>query len=160
LAPNTDVKHAIHKGVDGIDWQDGNLEHHLKEMITASLAATLIQFPELRNVTYNAEKDIFEKQNESISGRDQHNSRHAESNEFTGRDFQRLAKVSQELQDGRRNGITPSAGRTTLERTVLTGTFLRGTSEQARNTLLARFGVLGSERLSLYCLLLASNVQK
>lgn len=64
-------------GVSGVRWKDGDVAHNLREMINASYEATVKQFPEIRDLRYNPEKDAFEDVNTQ--------------EEFTSADFNDLA---------------------------------------------------------------------
>lgn len=143
-------------GVHGIKWKDGDDAHNLAEMINASYQTTLNQFPEIENMVYNSEKDEFQYRD---SGE-----------EVTKDDLDKLAsRKREESAKGKSSGVGENAsrnsapakitaGRTTLERAVLTGSFLRGTSSE-RSQLLERLGKQHSKRLEkiLYSLDSGSN---
>ena len=73
---------------------------------------------------------------------------HGQSREFTQSDFQELTNLSRGLRDLRGEDFASSAGSTSLERAILTQTFLRAKSSQVRREILDRFSLLGSQRLS------------
>jgi len=120
-------------GVPGLKWRKGDDAGNLKNMIMASYESVKKQFPKIENLAYNQSKDIFE---DSTNG-----------NEFTRQDFRELAQEARGVRDAGAGGASPSAGRTTLERAVLTHTILRGTSGQI-SELLGRLSGVGSERLA------------
>ncbi len=120
-------------GVPGIQWKDGNDAHNLRQMIDASYQATAKQFPEIRDLRYNPDKDVFEN---------------AKTREvLDGKWFDEKAAEIRGLQDTGRAGGAPTAGRRTLERAVLTHTLLRAEGGEVTR-ILERFGQLGSERLT------------
>lgn len=67
-----------------------------------------------------------------------------EHREFTRSDFQELAALARTMPIKRGAAFASSAGSTTLERTVLTQTFLRTKSSEARRELLDRISLLSS----------------
>ncbi len=121
------------EGVPGLKWKKGDDVNNIREMIITSYEAVKNQFPKVEDLTYNPERDIFE---DSTNGQ-----------EFTRRDFRELAETARGMYEPGAGGIAPSAGRTTLERAVLTHSILRGTrSEKSR--ILEQLGGQRSERLT------------
>lgn len=107
--------------------------------------ATKRRYPEIESISYNPEKDIFDG---VASGRLRNDEDGGQHREFTGSDIQKLARTSRAMQDGRGSGFTPSSGRTSIERTILTHSFLQETSREARSKLLDRLSNVGSQRLT------------
>ncbi len=126
--------------VPGITWKDGDDVHNLRQMIGASYQAVRRQFPEMRDLRYNPESDVFE---DVKTGK-----------EWTRDDFNEAARelrAGASGQDHARGkggvGGAATAGGTTLERAVFTQTLLSAESGEVRGRLLERLGSLGSERL-------------
>jgi hypothetical protein len=120
-------------GVPALKWKKGDDVNNIREMIITSYEAVKNQFPKVEDLTYNPEKDIFE---DSTNGR-----------EFTRQDFRRLAETARGMYESGTGGVAPSAGRTTLERAVLTHAVLRGTSSE-KSRILEQLSGQRSERLT------------
>lgn len=131
--------------VPAVKWKMGDDAHNLKQMIMASYEATKRLYPEIESISYNPEKDVFDG---VASGRLKNKENSGQHREFTGSNIQELADVSRRMQDERGSGFTPSAGRTSIERAILTHTFLQETSREARSKILDRLGNVGSQRLT------------
>lgn len=120
-------------GVPGLKWKKGDTENNILEMIRVSHESVKNQFPEIDDLVYNPDKDIFQDVKNG--------------NEFTRQDFRELAREARGLHKSGGSGPTPTAGSTTLERAVLTGTILRGTRSQ-KSKLLEQLSGQRSERLN------------
>ncbi len=146
-------------GVPPLNWEPGNFAHNLREMLKASMAAAERQFPEIRDLQYNPDKDAFENVNTGEV--------------WDERDFDRLARqiritaaaegAAADSEGNGRMGGKPgrarvggpvTTGRKTLERAVVGLTILRSESESGSGKgrigrrILARFGSIGSKRLT------------
>jgi len=116
--------------VSALNWKVGNDQHNIMEMLKASFKATKKQFPEIENIVYDSNTDQFIDK--------------ATENEFTREDFTQLAASKRTGEPGAKSKVT--AGRTTLERAVLTNTLLSAKgAEQA--AILDRLGNELPERL-------------
>ncbi|WP_339898295.1 LPD38 domain-containing protein [uncultured Gilvimarinus sp.] len=116
-----------------INWKDGDDAHNLRQMIDASYDATVKQFPKIKDLVYNPKTDQIE---DSKTGE-----------VWDGKRFDSEARALRGLQNGRGSRGPLTAGRTTLERAVLTNTLSRGTREEIAN-ILEKYGQFGSERLA------------
>lgn len=131
-------------GVPGLKWKKGDTENNILEMIRASYESVKNQFPEIENMIYNPEEDEFQYRD---SGKEVAKD---ELDKLAG--AARAIDVSTDSSMGResrgdssRTKIT--AGRTTIERAILTGSILRGTSSEV-SRLLDKLSEQRSERLT------------
>ena len=129
--------------VKPLDWIEGDHVHNIEQMMFASYEAVAEVYPEIKSVKYNAEKDIFEG---IATGRIKE-STHTSTQEFTRDDFERLASNARQHPIKLSSIYTPTAGSTTLERAVLTQTFMNGTA-QDRLDIKERLEQTGSNRLT------------
>ncbi|WP_020209053.1 LPD38 domain-containing protein [Gilvimarinus chinensis] len=116
-----------------IEWKDGKDAHNLRQMIDASYQSVVNQFPEIQNLRYNPKTDQFE---DSKTGE-----------VWDAEKFDDTAAEIRGLQDTGRARGPLTAGRTTLERAVLTNTFSRGTRQEVAD-ILEKYGKFGSKRLT------------
>lgn len=127
----------------GLDWREGDDAHNIREMLIASYKATIKQVPQLENVGYNHKTGQFEDRSSgyAYTRADLYN---AVSQLRVGYDERRARG---EFRNERGFGSPFTAGRTTVERAIFTGTLLRGKSEE-NTELLAHLGHAWSERLN------------
>lgn len=127
----------------GLDWREGDDAHNVREMLIASYQATVKQVPQLENVGYNHKTGQFEDRSSgyAYTREDLYN---AVSQLRAGYD-ERRARGEFRNESGIGGPFT--AGRTTVERAIFTGTILRGKSEE-NTELLAHLGNAWSERLN------------
>ena len=121
-------------GVPGIKWKDGNFTHNVEQMIQASYRATLEQFPEIANLIYNPASGEFENKETGRVWRDR------EFQQLAALGRKRLAEADREFFNGAGRGPAPNpvtAGRTTLERAVITHSLSSRQSREGRLRLLA-----------------------
>lgn len=139
--------------VPAINWKQGDDRHNLKQMIMASYEATKTLYPEIEKISYNPEKDSFIGE---ISGRFRLGGNEpgaisrsgGKNREFTRLDFQRLASLSRAMPIKRGDEFASSSGSTSIERAILTRTFLQSESREVRARILDRIGNVGSQRLT------------
>ncbi|MDN5625218.1 MAG: hypothetical protein L0G96_18950, partial [Acinetobacter sp.] len=130
--------------VKPLDWIVGDHIHNVEQMMFASYEAVATVYPEIKNIKYNAEKDIFEG---VATGRIKENSQES-IREFTRDDFEKLAKNARQSPLKLSSEYAPTSGSTTLERAVLTQTFIKGTA-QDRLDIKERLQRIGSNRLTM-----------
>ena len=142
----TDKNNQDGKIVPVLNWQQtkddqADFEANLRNMIVASAEYSSKQVPKILQVVYNPDKDVFEDN---------------KGNEVTTEELYKLAGEARLNPD---SGNEVTVGGRTLERAIFTNTILstydkgdkKGDSK-LRGAILARLGLLGSERLlgSLY----------
>lgn len=142
LAPHANQVKGNHV-VKPLDWIKGDHVHNIEQMMFASYEAIAEVYPEIKSIKYNAEKDIFEG---IATGRIKEDA-HTFTQEFTRGDFERLASNARQNPIKLSSVYTPTAGSTTLERAVLTQTFINGTA-QDRLDIKERLEQTGSNRLT------------
>lgn len=98
-------------------------------------------YPEIKSIAYNPEKDTFEGVE---SGRLSNDKDGGGNRKFARSDFQRFARIARTMPDKGGGVFASSTGSTSIERAILTHTFLQAKSRESRELLLARFSNVGS----------------
>lgn len=131
-------------GVPGLKWKRGDTEHNILEMINASYTAVKNQFPEIDDMVYNPKTDEIQYRDsgEKVT-KDELNGLARSAREESA---ESQASGVNENASGDSASAKITAGRRTLERAILTGSILRGTSSE-RSGILDRLGEQRSERL-------------
>lgn len=116
-----------HNGVPPLDWKEGDDRHNLQQMLDASVASTVWQFPELDNLRYDVETGQFIN---SATGRIWNDERFEQLSAAKRGSLGRLAGSVDGVSGGPSRPEEITAGSTTLKRAVFTRTLSRGTSEE------------------------------